>query len=369
VIPSVTAARCCLTRRSSSRCRRRKPRRRGAGAGCRGADRRKSARRSKPASLESSFATITPSSSSIQLRASIPVFRRCAGQFAAQFHVEDPRRDRPGACAPALRQGFDPPSPALRCSTTPWQCPSLHPPSRGQRSLLPIYGQTPTAGRIPPWTLLCFGHSVARAVTGMGLKTVFLAERRHVVFFPATDRYGSPELALDRRCWRASPPQISSLICHSDRSWTPPEYELRAGPAPPARSASAARHRQMYPSWHHDYASLAGSSGIPRRRRRIIPHQAGAVGVDRALHGSPTTREPRCVSRRFRRLRRPLRLAPSQARPSSPCSYPPSSPWARIPRSVPRGDAVHRMRAPRKALTSSGGEDCQGPGIITVFRN
>jgi 2,3-dihydroxyphenylpropionate 1,2-dioxygenase len=139
--------------------------------------------------------------------------------------------------------------------------------------VLPIY----VNAYLPPQPTMerCygFGQAVARTVTALGLKTVILSSGG-MSHFPGTDRYGNPELGWDRRVLeKLAAGNLKALIGFDEAELDQTgNIELRCW----ACAAGALGERKpevvsMDPSWHHNYASLAGLA--PRRSsamRRII---------------------------------------------------------------------------------------------------
>ena len=153
--------------------------------------------------------------------------------------------------------------------------------------VLPVY----VNAYLPPQPTVercyAFGQAVARAVTGMGLRTVVLASGG-MSHFPGTNRYANPELAWDNQVLaRLAVGNLKSLIGHSEAELDETgNIELRCW----ACAAGALGERKpdivsMDPSWHHDYASLAWLGGAEATRAPHYPSiKPELVALTTALH-------------------------------------------------------------------------------------
>jgi 2,3-dihydroxyphenylpropionate 1,2-dioxygenase len=155
--------------------------------------------------------------------------------------------------------------------------------------VLPIY----VNAYLPPQPTMercyAFGQAVARTVTGLGLKTVILSSGG-MSHFPGTDRYSSPELAWDKHVLeKLAMGNLKSLIGYDEAELdNTGNIELRCW----ACAAGALGERKpdvvsLDPSWHHDYASLAWTSG--EAERDYAAHYPSIkpelVELTSALHG------------------------------------------------------------------------------------
>ena len=155
-------------------------------------------------------------------------------------------------------------------------------------AVLPIY----VNAYLPPQPTVercyAFGQAVARAVTGMGLRTIVLASGG-MSHFPGTDRYGNPELAWDNQVLaKLAAGNLKSLIGYSEAELDATgNIELRCW----ACAAGALGERKpdivsMDPSWHHDYASLAWLGGEAAKPTPHYPSiKPELVELTSALHG------------------------------------------------------------------------------------
>jgi 2,3-dihydroxyphenylpropionate 1,2-dioxygenase len=155
------------------------------------------------------------------------------------------------------RQGFDPAFTSTAKFDYAMGIPLTH--LGHTEPVLPIY----VNAYLPPQPSIercyAFGQAVARAVTGLGLRTVVLASGG-MSHFPGTDRYSNPELAWDKEVLaKLATGNLKSLIGYSEAELDDTgNIELRCW----ACAAGALGERkpdivQMDPSWHHNYASLA----------------------------------------------------------------------------------------------------------------
>ena len=110
----------------------------------------------------------------------------------------------------------------------------------------------------------------------MGLRTVILSSGG-MSHFPGTDRYSNPELNWDKSLLeKLAGGNLKSLIGFDEAELDETgNIELRCW----ACAAGALGERKpdvvsMDPSWHHDYASLAGSARARRTTPRTIPRSS-----------------------------------------------------------------------------------------------
>jgi 2,3-dihydroxyphenylpropionate 1,2-dioxygenase len=183
----------------------------------------------------------------------IHVGGEAGGEFAGRnFHWKIPSEISFALVRDLYRQGFDPAFTSTAGFDYAMGIPLTHLGHTGP--VLPIY----VNAYLPPQPTIercyAFGQAVARAVTGMGLRTVVLASGG-MSHFPGTDRYGEPELS-----WaKLTTGNLKSLIGYSEAELDDTgNIELRCW----ACAAGALGERkpdvvQMDPSWHHNYASLA----------------------------------------------------------------------------------------------------------------
>jgi 2,3-dihydroxyphenylpropionate 1,2-dioxygenase len=209
------------------------------------------------------------------------------GEFAGRtFHWPIPGEIGLELVRQLYAQGFDPAFTSTAKFDYAMGIPLTHLGHTG--AVLPIY----VNAYLPPQPSMercyAFGQAVARAVTGMGLKTVVLASGG-MSHFPGTDRYGSPELAWDQAVLaRLATGNLKSLIGHSEAELDATgNIELRCW----ACAAGALGERtpdivQMDPSWHHDYASLAWFGEEPAAPPPHYPSiKPELVALTAALHG------------------------------------------------------------------------------------
>jgi len=164
--------------------------------------------------------------------------------------------------------------------------------------VLPIY----VNAYLPPQPTVercyAFGQAVARAVTGMGLKTVVLASGG-MSHFPGTDRYSNPELEWDNSVLaKLATGNLKSLIGYSEAELDATgNIELRCW----ACAAGALGERKpdivsMDPSWHHNYASLAWFGGEELGQAPHYPSiKPELVALTAALHGLAHDRTARAA--------------------------------------------------------------------------
>src|SRR5882672_134270 len=218
------------------------------------------------------------------------------GEFAGRkFHWRVPSEIGFALVRELYRQNFDPAFSSTAKIDYAIGIPLTHLGHTGP--VLPIY----VNAYLPPQPTMercyAFGQAVARAVTGMGLKTVVLASGG-MSHFHGTDRYGSPALAWDQAVLaRLATGNLKSLIGHSEAELDATgNIELRCW----ACAAGALGERrpdivQMDPSWHHDYASLAWFGGEPAAAAAHYPSiKPELVALTAALHGlahEPASRE------------------------------------------------------------------------------
>src|SRR5215470_11036883 len=210
-----------------------------------------------------------------------------SGEFAGRkFHWKIPSEIGFALVRDLYRQGFDPAFTSTAKFDYAMGIPLTH--LGHTEPVLPVY----VNAYLPPQPTVercyAFGQAVARAVTGMGLRTVVLASGG-MSHFPGTDRYNSPELAWDKEVLaRLSTGNLKSLIGHSEAELDETgNIELRCW----ACAAGALGERKpdivsMDPSWHHNYASLAwlgGEETAPAPHYPAIEPELVALTV--ALHG------------------------------------------------------------------------------------
>ena len=210
-----------------------------------------------------------------------------SGEFAdRKFHWKIPSEVSFALVRDLYRQGFDPAFTSTAKFDYAMGIPLTH---LGHADpVLPIY----VNAYLPPQPTVercyAFGQAVARAVTGMGLKTVVLASGG-MSHFPGTGRYGNPELDWDNRVLtKLATGNLKSLIGYSEAELDATgNIELRCW----ACAAGALGERKpdivsMDPSWHHNYATLAWLGG---EELAHIPHYPSIkpelVELTAALHG------------------------------------------------------------------------------------
>src|SRR5579862_9792681 len=209
------------------------------------------------------------------------------GEFAGRkFHWKIPSEIGFELVRQLYRQNFDPAFTSTAKFDYAMGIPLTHLGHTG--AVLPIY----VNAYLPPQPTMercyAFGQAVARAVTGMGLKTVVVASGG-ISHFPGTDRYGNPELAWDEAVLaRLATGNLKSLIGHSEEELDATgNIELRCW----ACAAGALGERKpdvvsMDPSWHHNYASVAWLGG---EELAHVPHYPSIkpelVELTAALHG------------------------------------------------------------------------------------
>jgi len=192
----------------------------------------------------------------------IHVGGEATGEFAGRrFHWRIPSETSFELVRDLYRQGFDPAFTSTAKVDYAMGIPLTH--LGHTDAVLPIF----VNAYLPPQPTVercyAFGQAVARAVTGMGIRTVVLASGG-MSHFPGTDRYAKPELGWDKQVLaRLSTGNLKSLIGHSEAELDDTgNIELRCW----ACAAGALGERKpdivsMDPSWHHDYASLAWFGG------------------------------------------------------------------------------------------------------------
>ena len=209
------------------------------------------------------------------------------GEFAGRkFHWSIPSEISFALVRDLYRQGFDPAFTSTAKFDYAMGIPLTH---LGHTDpVLPIY----VNAYLPPQPTIerCygFGQAVARAVTGMGLRTVVLASGG-MSHFPGTDRYSKPELEWDNRVLaKLATGNLKSLIGYSVAELDETgNIELRCW----ACAAGALGERKpdivsMDPSWHHDYASLAWLGGGEAEPAPHYPSiKPELVALTAALHG------------------------------------------------------------------------------------
>ena len=216
----------------------------------------------------------------------IHVGGEASGEFAGRkFHWKIPSETGFELVRDLYRQGFDPAFTSTAKFDYAMGIPLTH--LGHEESVLPIY----VNAYLPPQPTVercyAFGQAVARAVTGMGLRTVVLASGG-MSHFPGTDRYANPELSWDKQVLaRLSTGNLKSLIGHSEAELDETgNIELRCW----ACAAGALGERKpdivsMDPSWHHDYASLAWLGGDEPPRAPHYPSiKPELVALTTALH-------------------------------------------------------------------------------------
>ncbi len=173
--------------------------------------------------------------------------------------------------------------------------------------VLPIY----VNAYLPPQPTMercyAFGQAVARTVTAMGLRTVILVERRHVAFSrhrPLLQSGAGLGQARARKA-RDRQPQIADRRSTRPSSTRPATSSCAAGPARPARSASASPTscRSTRAGTTTTRRSAWIDVATRRSQRALSVDQAGAGRADR----------PRCMA---------SRMMPTSARSTSPTHRP-----------------------------------------------
>lgn len=192
----------------------------------------------------------------------IHVGGEASGEFAGRkFHWQIPSAISFELVRQLYRQGFDPAFTSTAKFDYAMGIPLTH---LGHTApVLPIYVNAYLPPQPPVERCYAFGQAVARAVTGMGLKTVVLASGG-MSHFPGTDRYSNPELAWDNQVLaKLATGNLKSLIGYSEEELDATgNIELRCW----ACAAGALGERKpdivsMDPSWHHNYASLGWFGG------------------------------------------------------------------------------------------------------------
>ncbi|HEV3175547.1 MAG TPA: hypothetical protein VGZ72_06135 [Stellaceae bacterium] len=217
----------------------------------------------------------------------IHVGGEATGEFAGRkFHWKIPSETSFELVRDLYRGGFDPAFTSTAKVDYAMGIPLSH--LGHTDAVLPIY----VNAYLPPQPTVercyAFGQAVARAVTGMGLRTIVLASGG-MSHFPGTDRYGNPELAWDNQVLaKLAAGNLKSLIGYSEAELDATgNIELRCW----ACAAGALGERKpdivsMDPSWHHDYASLAWLGG---EAAKLTPHYPSIkpelVELTSALHG------------------------------------------------------------------------------------
>jgi len=208
------------------------------------------------------------------------------GEFAGRkFHWEIPSEISFELVRDLYRQGFDPAFTSTAKFDYAMGIPLVH--LGHTEPVLPIY----VNAYLPPQPTIercyAFGQAVARAVAGMGLRTVVMASGG-MSHFPGTDRYSKPELAWDNQVLaKLAAGSLKSLAGYSEAELDETgNIELRCW----ACAAGALGERKpdfvsMDPSWHHNYATLAWFSG---EEARPAPHYPSIkpelVELTAALH-------------------------------------------------------------------------------------
>jgi len=188
----------------------------------------------------------------------IHVGAEARGHFAGQdFYWPVPGEIGLALVRDLYRQGFDPAFSSTARIDYAIGIPLTH--LRLDAPVLPIY----VNAYLPPQPTMercyAFGQAVARAVTGLGLRTVVLASGG-MSHFPGTERYGNPELEWDRALLaRLAEGRLKSLIGFDEAELDATgNVELRCWAC---AAGAIGEHKpailSMNPSWHHDYASLA----------------------------------------------------------------------------------------------------------------
>jgi 2,3-dihydroxyphenylpropionate 1,2-dioxygenase len=209
-----------------------------------------------------------------------------SGEFAGRkFHWKIPSEISFALVRDLYHQGFDPAFTSTAKFDYAMGIPLTH--LGHSEPVLPIY----VNAYLPPQPTIercyAFGQAVARAVTGLGLRTVVLASGG-MSHFPGTDRYGNPELAWDKEVLaKLATGNLKSLIGYSDAELDDTgNIELRCW----ACVAGALGERkpdvvQMDPSWHHNYASLGWFGGEEMARAPHYPAiKPALVELVSALH-------------------------------------------------------------------------------------
>ena len=179
------------------------------------------------------------------------------GEFAGRkFHWQIPSEIGFELVRQLYRQNFDPAFTSTAKIDYAIGIPLTHLGHTGP--VLPIY----VNAYLPPQPTMercySFGQAVARTVTAMGLKTVILSSGG-MSHFPGTDRYSNPELDWDKRVLEKlaeRQPQIADRLRREPSSTRPAISSCAAGPAPPARSASASPTSSRW--------TRAGTTTMPR---------------------------------------------------------------------------------------------------------
>ena len=217
------------------------------------------------------------------------------GQFAGHdFHWQIPGQTGLALVRALYDQGFDPAFTSTAKIDYAIGIPLTH---LGHTApVLPIY----VNAYLPPQPSMercyAFGQAVARALAGLGLRSVVLASGG-MSHFPGTDRYGAPELDWDRRLLTTlSEGRLKALIGFNAAELDATgNIELRCW----ACAAGALGERKpdivsMNPSWHHDYASLGflsppAAAGVPHYPS-TQPELVGLISALHALAHEPAAR-------------------------------------------------------------------------------
>jgi 2,3-dihydroxyphenylpropionate 1,2-dioxygenase len=209
------------------------------------------------------------------------------GEFAGRkFHWQIPSEIGFELVRQLYRQNFDPAFTSTAKIDYAIGIPLTHIGHTGP--VLPIY----VNAYLPPQPTMercySFGQAIARTVTALGLKTVILASGG-MSHFPGTDRYSNPELAWDKRVIdQLAAGKLKSLIGFEEEELDATgNIELRCW----ACAAGALGDRKpdvvsFDPSWHHNYASLAWTSGGAEEHAAHYPSiKPELVELTSALHG------------------------------------------------------------------------------------
>ena len=217
----------------------------------------------------------------------IHVGGEATGEFAGRkFHWKIPSEISFALVRELYRQGFDPAFTSTAKFDYAMGIPLTH--MGHVDPVLPVYVNAYLAPQPTVERCYAFGQAVARAVTGMGLRTVVIASGG-MSHFPGTARYGNPELAWDNQVLaKLATGNLKSLIGYSEAELDATgNIELRCW----ACAAGALGERKpdivsMDPSWHHNYASLAWLGGEELAHAPHYPSiKPELVELTAALHG------------------------------------------------------------------------------------
>ena len=232
------------------------------------------------------------------------------GEFAGrQFRWEVPSELGFLLVQQLYRQGFDPAFTSVAKVDYAMGIPLTHLGVNGP--VLPIY----VNAYLPPQPTIercyVFGQTVARIITGMGVRAAVVASGG-MSHFPGTERYSEPDLAWDNALLeKLAAGNLKSLIAWDEFALDQAgNVELRCW----AAAAGALGERKpdivsMEPSWHHNYASLGFFTTPADNPDPHYPSiKPDLVELSTALHGlahdqqrrSDYLRDPEAYADQFR---------------------------------------------------------------------